>query len=163
MKPRFARALSAMLSLAIVFAGSLHAQDVIKKVRYKGGHAAWGEEEIRGILVIGDSILTFRQDNDKESTLDIPLRKVTDISSQTQRKEASVGSKLLFGGLARSRQEEFVAVSYDLPDNAEAIIFRFEPNTSAAALAKIKFRMRKLGVSATSNGETAPVTSAPAP
>lgn len=163
MKTRFIASIALFLSVTSFLGEHLQAQDVIKKVRYKGGHTGWGEEEIRGVLIIGDSVLTFRQDDDKDARLDIPLRKVTDISTQTQRKEASVGSKLLFGSLARSRQEEFVAVSYDLPDNAEAIIFRFEANTSAAAIAKVKFRMRKMGVSATSNGESAPVTSAPAP
>ena len=136
------------------------AQDRIQKVRYKGGHEGWGEEEIRGILLIGDSTIVFR-DDDKKRTLEIPILKITDIGNQTQRKEASVGSKLLFGSLARSRQEEFLAISYELPDNAEAVVFRFEPNTSAAVLAKIKFRMKKLGMSPPASSETAPVSAAP--
>jgi hypothetical protein len=145
---------------SILPTASAQGQDVVPKVRYKGGHEGWGDDEIRGSLAIGDSMLVF-QDQDGKRTLQIPLRKVTDLSTQTQRKEASVGSKLLFGGLARSRQEEFIAVSYELPDNAEAVIFRFEPHTSAAVLAKIKFRMKRLGVAATTNGESAPVTAAP--
>lgn len=139
---------------------SLVAQDLIPKVRYKGGHEGWGEQEIRGTLLIGDSTITFR-DEEKKHSLVIPLLKITDIGNQTQRKEASVGSKLLFGNLARSRQEEFLAISYELPDNAEAIIFRFEPHTSAAVLAKIKFRMKKLGMKPPAEAETAPVTAAP--
>lgn len=158
-----------VIGALLVGATMLQAQEVFTKVRYKGGHPSFGDVEIRGVLVLEDSTLTFIEGNDenpcppaargervpckKASAPDpdgrrlvIPLASVTEIGSQTQRKEASVGSKLLFGGLARSRQEEFIAISYDLPDNAEAVVFRFEPNTSASALAKIKFRMRKLGV-----------------
>jgi hypothetical protein len=149
-----------LLGPALIPTTDARGQDVIPKVRYKGGHEGWGDDEIRGSLLIGDTTLVF-QDEDKKRTLEIPLRKITDIGTQTQRKEASVGSKLLFGGLAKSRQEEFIAVSYDLPDNAEAIVFRFEPHTSAAALAKIKFRMRKLGVTPATSGDSAPVTAAP--
>ncbi|HWA16612.1 MAG TPA: hypothetical protein VG817_09270 [Gemmatimonadales bacterium] len=142
---------------AVAFAQPLLAQDRIPKVRYKGGHEGWGEEEIRGVLLIGDSTITFR-DEDKKRTLVIPILKITDIGNQTQRKEASVGSKLLFGSLARSRQEEFLAIAYELPDNAEAVVFRFEPNTSAAVLAKIKFRMKKLGMTPPAGADAAPVT-----
>jgi hypothetical protein len=152
--------LGLMVCGATLPTGTAHAQDVIPKVRYKGGHEEWGDDEIRGSLAIGDSMLVFQDDKGKR-TLEIPLRKVTDLNTETQRKEASVGSKLLFGGLARSRQEEFIAVSYDLPNNAEAVVFRFEAHTSAAVLAKIKFRMKKLGVTATTNTESAPVTAAP--
>ncbi|MEO8030484.1 MAG: hypothetical protein ABI765_06530 [Gemmatimonadota bacterium] len=150
---------SLVLLLAVVTAGTsmASAQDIIPKVRYKGGHAGWAEDEIRGSLMIGDTTVTF-QDDEGKRTLTIPVRNITEVAAQTQRKEASVGSKLLFGKLARSRQEEFVQVSYDLPDNAEAITFRFEPNTSAAAMAKIKFRMRKMGVAPPATTETAPVT-----
>jgi hypothetical protein len=137
--------------------GRLAAQEIIQKVRYQGGHAAWGEKEIRGAMAIGDTSLTF-QDEDGTQGLTIPLRKVTDIGSQTQRKEASVGSKLLFGGLARSRQEEFLTITYDGTNDAEAVVFRFEPKTSANALAKIKFRLRKLGVAAASTEAPPPVT-----
>lgn len=157
---RFALALACLLFTGTLAAEMLAAQDKIPKVRYKGGHEGWGEEEIRGTLLIGDSTLLFR-DDDKKRSLEIPIRKITDIGNQTQRKEASVGSKLLFGSLARSRQEEFLAISYELPDNAEAVIFRFEPNTSAAVLAKIKFRMKKLGMTPPASSETAPVNAAP--
>lgn len=149
-----------VLVTTLIAAQPLLAQDRIPKVRYKGGHEGWGEEEIRGILLIGDSTVTFR-DDDKKRTLEIPILKITDIGNQTQRKEASVGSKLLFGSLARSRQEEFLAISYELPDNAEAVIFRFEPNTSAAVLAKIKFRMKKLGMTPPPTAESAPVAAPP--
>jgi hypothetical protein len=152
--------LLACLVTAFIVAHPLLAQDRIPKVRYKGGHEGWGEEEIRGILLIGDSTITFR-DDDKRRSLEIPILKITDIGNQTQRKEASVGSKLLFGSLARSRQEEFLAISYELPDNAEAVVFRFEPNTSAAVLAKIKFRMKKLGMAPPPSSESAPVAAPP--
>lgn len=150
-----------ILALALgLVASSLSAQDKIPKVRYEGGHEGWGEQEIRGTLLIGDSSLVF-EDDDKKQSLEIPILKITEIGNQTQRKEASVGSKLLFGSLARSRQEEFLAISYDLPDNAEAVIFRFEKNTSAAALAKIKFRMKKLGMTPPSTPTSSPTTQNP--
>lgn len=136
------------------------AQDIVQKVRYQGGHGPWGEEEIRGALVIGDTALVF-QDKDGRRELVIPMTRITDLGTQTQRKEASVGSKLLFGGLARSRQEEFITVSYELPDDAEAVVFRFEPKTSAAALAKIRFRMKKLGVAAAPTTDETVVVPAP--
>lgn len=145
-----------VLVLAAAAARQAVSQEIVQKVRYKGGHAAWGPDEIRGTLAIGDTAIVF-QDQDGKRELVIPIRKITDISNQTQRKEASVGSKLLFGGLARSRQEEFLTFSYELPDDAEAIIFRFEPNTAAAALAKIKFRMKKLGVAVPATEPSAPV------
>jgi hypothetical protein len=91
----------------------------------------------------------------------IPMARITDLGTQTQRKEASVGSKLLFGGHARSRQEEFITVSYELPDDAEAVVFRFEPKTSAAALAKIRFPMKKLGTAAAQATDETVVVPAP--
>lgn len=153
------RRLALVAALAIGAAVPAVAQDIVQKVRYQGGHGPWGEQEIRGALAIGDTALVF-QDKDGRRELVIPLARITDIGSQTQRKEASVGSKLLFGGLARSRQEEFLTVTYELPDDAEAVVFRFEPKTSAAALAKIRFRMKKLGVAAATTDEAVVV---PAP
>ncbi len=145
----------------LVAAAPLSAQEIIQKVRYQGGHAAWGEDEIRGSLAIGDSALVF-VDKDGRRELVIPLLRVTELGTQVQRKEASVGSKLLFGGLARSRQEEFITVSFESEEDAEAVVFRFEPKTSASALAKIRFRMKKLGAPPAAKTETEPVI-VPAP
>lgn len=150
-------AVAALLSLPL---SPVSAQEIIEKVRYKGGHAGWGEREIRGTMILDDSTVTF-EDRDGRRALTLPIVGITDIERQTQRKEASVGSKLLFGELARTRQEEFVTLSYETPDDAGAIVFRFEPHTSAGMVAKLRYRMRQLGMTPPPQLVSAPVTAAP--
>ena len=135
-------------------------QDLIPKVEYQAGHAGM-DKKVKGSLVVSDSALQFL-DETGHSLVTIPLAKITDVSSSIDRKEASVGSKIAFGVLARSRKEELITVTYETESTAEGVIFRTEKNMSAGAVAKIQFHMKRAGVPSAPDTATA-VPHPPAP
>jgi hypothetical protein len=76
----------------------------------------------------------------------IPLRSITDVSSSTQVRGPSTGSKIAFGLLAGDRKEEFVGLVYETATSAEAPIFKTQKAQASALEAKIRFRLKKLGI-----------------
>jgi hypothetical protein len=54
-----------------------------------------------------------------------------------------VGKKLLFGGLAGSRKQDFVQVSYETEKMAEGLVFKVKQGTSTGIVAKLKFAVKK--------------------
>lgn len=119
-------------------------QDWIPKVEYQAGHAGM-DKEVEGSLVISDTSLTFL-DKQGDPLIVILLSRITDVSSSIDRKEASVGSKLAFGFLAKSRKEELITVQYESEDTAEGVIFKTAKNMSAGTVAKINFHMKRAGM-----------------
>ena len=118
------------------------------EVQYRGGHSGVkGSHD--GVLILTDSAALFilRTNLGGDPALVIPYRKITDIGGIGDRKGASVGAKLLFGGFAQSSKDELVTVAYDDVTDAEAPVFKTKSNESAQLIAKIRFRMRKLGMS----------------
>ena len=57
-----------------------------------------------------------------------------------------MGSKLALGLLAGDRKEELVGLVYESATSAEAPIFKTQKAQAAALEAKIRFRLKKLGV-----------------
>ena len=113
------------------------------EVEYVSGHAGKDEKE-KGLLSIGDTTLTFTGAV-SGTAFRIALREITEVSSQTDIRDASVGKKLLLGAFAGSRKQDFVQVTYETRDLAEGIVFKVKQNTSPGVVAKIRFAIKKLG------------------
>ncbi|MFL5403994.1 MAG: hypothetical protein ACJ8BF_14405 [Gemmatimonadales bacterium] len=134
---------SGLLFLALVTLGSgaATAQEMYSDVEYISGHADLTEKQ-KGTLLIGDSELKFTK---KDGTLvfSVPLAGVTEVNNQVEVRDASVGKKLLFGGLAGSRKQDFVQISYETDQLAEGIVFKVKQGTSTGIVAKLKFAVKK--------------------
>ncbi len=140
-------------ALALALAASLHAQDVIPKVEYLGGHAGM-DKKVKGSLLITASEVRFL-DEHGAPLITVPMRTITSVEAGIDRRDASVGSKLAFGILAKSRKDELVTLSYETSSNAEGLVFRTDRNMSASVVAKIRFRL-KHGAPASSASHQAP-------
>ena len=121
----------------------LLAQDVIPKIEYQAGHGGM-DHKLKGSLLVSDSVLKFL-DEKGAALIVIPIRNIKGVSSSIDRKEASVGSKLAFGILAKSRKEELVMVSYEIGETAEGLVFKTEKNMSAGLIAKLEFHIKRGG------------------
>lgn len=112
-----------------------------------------------GWLVITDSTIALHEctrqycEYDKkgkhykpEPIYAIRLQGIKSVESLSDVRGASVGSKLAFGFLAGDRKQEFVGVIYETETNAEAPVFKTQKAQSAAVEAKLKFRLKRLGI-----------------
>ena len=121
----------------------LLAQDVIPKIEYQAGHGGM-DHKVKGSLLVSDSVVKFL-DEKGAVLIVIPIKSIKGVSSSIDRKEASVGSKLAFGILAKSRKEELVMVSYESGETAEGLVFKTEKNMSAGLIAKLQFHIKRGG------------------
>ena len=107
MRPTLSLLRTAMLlSLALTCIGSVaSAQDMYPEVEYISGHENMTNKQ-KGTLLIGDSELTFTK---KDGTIlfSVPFSEVTEVSNQSDIRDASVGKKLLWGGLAGLASKSF--------------------------------------------------------
>lgn len=71
-------------------------------------------------------------------------------------RDASVGSKLLFGGLAGDRKQDFVTLTTETESIAEGIVFKVKQNEAAGIAAKINFYIRKAQQDAPTLGQQVP-------
>lgn len=117
------------------------AQDVFPEVEYIAGHTG-AVKKAKGSLVIGDSELKFTT-KDGSLLFAIPLSGVTDVSNQTDIRDASLGKKILFGVFAGSRKQEYVQVTYETEEFAEGIVFKVKQGISPGIVAKLKFAVKK--------------------
>lgn len=119
------------------------------------------DQKVKGSLIIATNEIRFV---DEKGTLliSIPIASITGVDASVEHKDASVGSKIAFGFLARSRKDEFVTVSYDATSTVEGVVFRTEKNVSAGVVAKIHFQLKHAGITADS-GRSAAVVIAPSP
>jgi hypothetical protein len=119
-------------------------QDRFLGVQYLAGHAGL-DSKVAGHLLLTDDALVFTTSDTLETPIIItPLASITEVTSAVDRKEASVGSKIMFGFLARSRKEELVQVTTTVPTGAEGIVFQVRKNESVGIVAKIHYRMTAL-------------------
>ena len=140
------------LLLSLIAPSRAVAQDLVPKVEYQGGHAGM-DDKVKGSLVISDSAMKF-VDEKGAVLVTIALTTITDVSSSIDRKEASVGSKIAFGFLARSRKDEMVTVTYASTETAEGVVFKTEKNVSAGLVAKIQFHMKRAGAQTSTDSAT---------
>jgi len=136
------RALKALaFSLAFLGVAPVGAQDVFKDVEYLDGKAGF-PNRIKGTLIVAPQALRFL-DQDGEMVFSIPIETIKDVTNDVQIRDASVGMKLLFGGLAGSRKQEFVQISTESADCAEGVVFKVKQNQSLNATAKIRFAVKR--------------------
>ncbi len=127
-------------------------------VDYKGGDSRF-QKKGYGILVLTDSTLAFyncagaacKKHKGVYFTPDgviwsVPLTRIRSLSSNSQNRGASVGNRVLFGALASDTNEELFAFTHDTETSAEAPVFKTPRHMSLSLEAKVRFRLRKLGI-----------------
>lgn len=117
------------------------AQDIIRDVDYVSGRDGLSEKT-KGILIVSEQGVRFT-DHDGKLVLDLPIASVVGASEASDIRDASFGKKMLFGGFAGTRKQEFLTVQTETSANAEALIFKLKQHTAAGAVAKINFYKKK--------------------
>ncbi len=139
-RPQF---LSSLTVLCLVTAASLHAQEMFPDVEYVAGKDGFADKA-KGTLVLGPEELRF-VNKDGNLIFAIPVASITEVTQDVQVRDASVGKKLLFGGLAGSRKQEFVQITSESATTAEGVVFKVKQGTSVNVVAKIKFAVKRAG------------------
>ena len=134
--------------------------EAFPEVEYQGGDAT-KPKKMYGMIVLTDSTIALHrcrwqycEDDRKEVKTPflpeplylIPLRRIQEISASSQVRGPSVGSRIAFGLLAGDQKQEFVGLVYETESSAEAPVFRTLKTQSGAIEAKVRFRLKKLGV-----------------
>lgn len=128
-------------------------------VYYEGGDATQ-PKRLMGMLVLTDSAIGFYRCvsaqcfDDKKggkpfrepAYFSIPLTSVKDISTSSRVRGADAMGKIMVGGLASDRPEDFVALVYESQTSIEAPLFKTAKTQVAAIDAKIRFRLKKAGL-----------------
>lgn len=117
------------------------AQDLFSDVEYISGHAGM-DDKVKGVLLVGESEVKFTR-KDGTVLMTVPVMGITEVGNQTDVRDASVGKKLLFGGLAGSRKQDFVQITYETENSAEGLVFKVKQGTATGVVAKIKFAVKK--------------------
>lgn len=125
---------------------------------YRGGDASQTRKRL-GVLVLTDTSLAFydcmwnycadrKQQLFEEKGLiwRLPLTQIKSVSSSTQNRGPSVTGRVLFGVLATDKNAEYFAFTYETERSAEAPVFQMIRTTAGALEAKLRFRLKKLGV-----------------
>lgn len=131
----------ALSLLALSQPAFLAAQDSFPEVEYIAGKDGFAKKE-KGALTLTSTDIVFT-DKRGHTIFEIPLASITDVNNDTQVRDASVGSKLLWGDFAGSRKQEFVRVTSESDSTAEGIEFKVKQGTSANVVAKIRFAVKK--------------------
>lgn len=134
--------------------------EAFPEVYYRGGDATQAKKRY-GMLVLTDSTLALYEctvsycgSDEKKSMIrgrafwEIRLTSIKEISASTLFKGTSMGSKFMLGALAGDGSEELVGVVYETDASAEAPVFKTRKAQAAAIEAKLKFRLKKLGIAA---------------
>ena len=130
-------------------------------VEYQGGDATQPKKRW-GMLVLTDTTIGLYpcvyescRDGDKKGVkrpfndpafFIIPLSAIKDVTSSARSRSASTSEKFFLGGLAGSQSEDFVGLVYETGASAEAPVFKTGKAQSTAVDAKIRFRLKKLGI-----------------
>ena len=133
----------AFVALALAPLRAVQAQDLFPDVEYVAGKDNFPEKQ-KGTLMIGADELRFVDKNGK-LIFAIPLTSVTEVTQDVQIRDASVGKKLLFGGLAGSRKQEFIQITSETENSAEGVVFKVKQGTSVNVMAKVRFAVKKAG------------------
>ncbi len=127
-------------------------------VQYQGGVGSMSKK-VTGVLVLTDSTIALHEcavsscSDDKKkgvfketALLVVQLKSIQEVSSSTQVRGPTVGARLAFGLLAGDRTEEYFGVAFETATTAEAPIFKTRKTQAAMIDAKIRFRLKKLGL-----------------
>lgn len=143
-----------VLSLAFAVVAPLRraaAQEMIPDVECISGHTGMNDKH-KGVLLIGESAVTFAE-KDGTPIFTVPLDSVTDVGSQSDVRDASVGKKILLGNFAGTRKQEFVQITYEGPSVAEGLVFKVKDGTGPGVVAKVKFAAKRRKGSVPASGQ----------
>jgi hypothetical protein len=129
-------------------------------VEWMGGDATRAAKRHMAILVLDDTSMTLYACNVSPHCMtngkgpphkgpplySIQLKSVKDVTSSSQFRGQGTLAKLALGGLAGDANDELVNVDYETASSAESPVFKTERAQSAALESKIRFRLKKLGV-----------------
>ncbi len=135
--------LSMLTTLCLAPVATLHAQEMFPDVEYVAGKDGFSDKA-KGTLILGSDELRF-VNKDGNLIFAVPVASITEVTQDVQVRDASVGKKLLFGGLAGSRKQEFVQITSESATTAEGIVFKVKQGTSVNVVAKIKFAVKRAG------------------
>lgn len=134
--------------------------EAFPRVQYQGGHSAF-PRAAWGVLVLRDSTISFHECGDglhctsaamsrelfkEPARFTVRLRDLRELSAQTRTRSPGVGRRIMFGALANDRNDELLAFAFDGESTAEAPVFKTLPTQAGAIEAKMRFRLRRLGV-----------------
>ncbi|MEI2721907.1 MAG: hypothetical protein V9E87_17620 [Gemmatimonadales bacterium] len=137
---------SRLLIGAIIIPAALSAQKQDKagheywNITYRGGDSRIGGSDLVGKLFLTDSTVRLYFNSDKYDAPDfeIPIRSITNFTGTNNRVGASLTNW--------ASGDETISLAYDHDKDAEAPVFKTPGSESAQILARIRYRMRKLGV-----------------
>ncbi len=135
--------LSMLTMLCLAPVAALQAQEMFPDVEYVAGKDGFADKA-KGTLILGTDELRF-VNKDGNLIFAVPVASITEVTQDVQVRDASVGKKLLFGGLAGSRKQEFVQITAESATTAEGIVFKVKQGTSINVVAKIKFAVKRAG------------------
>lgn len=135
-------------------AAAAWSQEIYPDVQYISGRPVL-QAKIKGSLVLTASELRFNNEKG-DSVIVLPLSIIKSVSNSVEQNPGSTGAKIMLGVFA-SKKEEFLYVSTETADAAEAIVFKVKNKTSPGMIAKIQFQMKKAAEAA---AKPAPVTRA---
>lgn len=130
----------ALAVLVLATPARAHAQDLVQDVEYVSGKSGF-PEKIKGMLLISAEGVKFQKKDQVVFT--IPAVTITEVSKQTDIRDGSVGKKILFGGLAGSRKQEFINLATETDSTAEGLVFKVKQGTSQGPVTKIRFYAKK--------------------
>ena len=159
---------AAMVSFATVSAGAQQpiltgkGWEAFPNVDYQGGDATQPKRLLQGMLVLTDSTIALHacawvnctppRDTTKLPFVEKPyftirLADIKEVASSSEVRGPSTASRIMIGGaLAGDRKEELFGLVYETAASAEAPVFRTQQHQSGAVEAKIRFRLKKLGI-----------------
>ena len=134
--PRLGLALAAALLVPV----GLWAAESYPDTEYTSGRAGM-DKKVKGTLVIDEENVSFRDKNGAQ-IFAIPMKSITNVTNASERDEGSFGRKMALGIFA-SKTEEFLTVTSESSNGAEAIVFKCKKKMSPGMVAKIQFYMPK--------------------
>lgn len=154
------------LSLYALFAPSIsRAQDFQVRNGYEATYAMYlgGDaketKKREGIIVLTDSAIAFYEcrwrycETRRDTLFDAaqliwrrPLTQIKGVSASTQNRGPSVLGRATFGVLAMDQNKEYFGFTYETETSAEAPVFETMKTVAGALEAKVRFRLKKLGI-----------------
>lgn len=139
-------ALAIVIIIASVVPTGLSAQKKDKadreywNITYRGGDSRIGGSDLIGKLFLTDSTvrLYFASDKYDLPDFEIPIRSITNFTGTNNRVGASLTNW--------ASGDETISLVYDHEKDAEAPAFKTPGSESGQILARIRYRMRKLGM-----------------
>jgi hypothetical protein len=114
---------------------------VYTEIEYVSGHEGFDLKKKGQMVVTAGGVEFF--DNKGERIFTFPIATIQNAEHTRDIRDASVGKKLLFGGLAGDRKQDFLTLTIETDSNAEGVVFKAKQNAATGIAAKINFYVKK--------------------